>query len=114
VAPPELSADTEAALELTFWVKDGTCAELGSYLDKFPGTFASLARTRIAAAEESEGAPDAISAEVAADELDLAFWNSVKDSNRREELPVYLINYLINIPMAILQPWPEHGCPHQT
>jgi hypothetical protein len=35
VAPPELSADTEAALELTFWVKDGTCAELGSYLDKF-------------------------------------------------------------------------------
>ena len=29
-------------------------------------------------------------AEPAADALDLAFWDSVKDSNRREELEAYL------------------------
>ena len=29
-------------------------------------------------------------ADIAADALDLAFWNSVKDSNRREELQAYL------------------------
>ena len=53
-ASSELSADSEAALELAFWesVKDGTPAELESYLDKYPeGRFASLARTRIAAAK---------------------------------------------------------------
>jgi class 3 adenylate cyclase len=90
VASAELSADNDAALELSFWesVKDGTPAELESYLERYPdGTFASLAKTRIAAAEGSaEGTPDAS----AADELDLAFWNSVKDSCRREELQAYL------------------------
>jgi adenylate cyclase len=90
-AGSELSADSEAALELAFWesVKEGTRAELQSYLEKYPeGTFASLARTRIATAEHpAEGASDAASA---ADELDLAFWNSVKDSCRREELQAYL------------------------
>jgi adenylate cyclase len=92
-ASSELSADSEAALELAFWesVKDGTPAELESYLDKYPeGSFASLARTRIAVAENlAEGASDTASA-VAADELDLAFWNSVKDSHRRDELQAYL------------------------
>jgi len=94
VAISELSPDTEAALELAFWesVKDGTPAELETYLEKYPeGTFAALARTRIAAAEESsEANPAAESASAAVDELDLAFWDSVKDSNRREELQAYL------------------------
>jgi class 3 adenylate cyclase len=90
----ELSADTEAALELAFWesVKDGTPAELESYLEKYPeGTFAALARTRLTAAEDpTASASEPISAGAAVDELDLAFWNSVKDSNRREELQAYL------------------------
>jgi adenylate cyclase len=94
IASSELSADSEAALELAFWesVKDGTAAELESYLERYPeGTFATLARTRIAATNEAaEGAPDAGSAAAAADELDLAFWNSVKDSHRRDELQAYL------------------------
>jgi adenylate cyclase len=93
-AGSELSSDREAALELAFWesVKDGTPAELETYLEKYPeGTFAALARTRIAAAEESsEANPAAESASAAVDELDLAFWDSVKDSNRREELQAYL------------------------
>jgi hypothetical protein len=45
----ELSADNEVALELALWdsVKDGSPAELESYLEQYPeGTFASLARTR--------------------------------------------------------------------
>src|SRR5438270_6026666 len=83
-AASELSADSEAALELAFWesVKGGTPAELGSYLERYPeGTFASLARARFESAalsiEDSSGA----SPEDSGDALDLAFWNSVKDSN---------------------------------
>jgi hypothetical protein len=92
----ELSADTEAALELAFWesVKDGTPAELESYLDRYPeGTFASLARTRLnSAALSSENSPD-LAPMAAADPLDLAFWDSVKDSDRREELQAYLAQH---------------------
>ena len=92
-APPalsELSADNEVALELALWdsVKDGSPAELESYLEQYPdGTFASLARTRLDSAALS---PPMTPEDAAADALDLAFWNSVKDSNRREELQAYL------------------------
>jgi adenylate cyclase len=87
----DLSSDNEVALELALWdsVKDGDPAELESYLAQYPeGTFASLARTRIDAAALSPALPTP--EEVAVDELDLAFWNSVKDSDRREELQAYL------------------------
>ena len=46
----ELSADNEVALELALWdsVKDGSPAELESYLEQYPeGTFASIAQTRL-------------------------------------------------------------------
>jgi adenylate cyclase len=91
----DLSADNEVALELALWdsVKDGSPAELESYLEQYPeGTFASLARTRLdTAAQSSAIEPVAQTpAEIAADALDLAFWDSVKDSNRREELQAYL------------------------
>src|SRR5205814_3002152 len=90
----QLSADSEAALELALWesVKDGTPAELESYLEQYPeGTFATLARTRLdSAALSSENSPDLAPTAAAADPLDLAFWDSVKDSNRPEELGAYL------------------------
>ena len=89
----ELSADNEVALELALWdsVKDGSPAELGSYLEQYPeGTFASLAQTRLEAAALAPTPALPTPEEVAADALDLAFWNSVKDSNRREELQAYL------------------------
>jgi adenylate cyclase len=92
-AMPELSADNEVALELALWesVKDGSPAELESYLEQYPeGTFASLAQTRLEAAALSPAPATPTAEEVAADALDLAFWNSVKDSNRREELEAYL------------------------
>jgi hypothetical protein len=90
----ELSADNEVALELALWdsVKEGSPAELESYLERYPeGTFASLARTRRdAAALSPAGAVTPAPPDAAAEALDLAFWNSVKDSNRREELAAYL------------------------
>jgi adenylate cyclase len=90
----ELSADNEVALELALWdsVKDSGPAELESYLERYPeGTFASLARTRLDAAALSPASPATPTPEEAAAEaLDLAFWNSVKDSDRREELQTYL------------------------
>ena len=90
----ELSADNEVALELALWdsVKEGSPAELESYLEQYPeGTFASLARTRLDAAALSPPSPTTPTPEeVAAEALDLAFWNSVKDSDRREELQAYL------------------------
>jgi class 3 adenylate cyclase len=94
--PPvsELSADNEVALELALWdsVKDGSPAELESYLEQYPeGTFASLARTRRdAAAGSPAGAVAPAPPDAVAEALDLAFWNSVKDSNRRDELAAYL------------------------
>lgn len=63
-----------------------------SYLEQYPeGTFASLARTRLDAAALSATGPQAPTpADAAAEALDLAFWDSVKDSDRREELEAYL------------------------
>ena len=92
-AMSELSADSEVALELALWdsVKDGNPAELKSYLEQYPeGTFASLAETRLEAAALSPATAPPTPEEVAVDALDLAFWNSVKDSHRREELEAYL------------------------
>jgi adenylate cyclase len=91
----DLSADNEVALELALWdsVKDGSPAELESYLEQYPeGTFASLARTRLdtAALSSATGPTAPTPAEIAAAALDLAFWDSIKDSNRREELQAYL------------------------
>jgi adenylate cyclase len=91
----DLSADNEVALELALWdsVKEGSPAELESYLEQYPeGTFASVAQTRLdTATHPSAAGPTAPTpAEIAADALDLAFWESIKDSNRREELQAYL------------------------
>jgi adenylate cyclase len=89
----DLSADNEVALELALWdsVKDGGPAELESYLEQYPeGTFASLARTRIDTAELAPALAAPTLDEVAVDAFDLAFWDSVKDSNRREEFEAYL------------------------
>jgi hypothetical protein len=93
----ESSADSEVALELALWesVKDGSPAELEAYLEQYPdGTFASLARTRLEAGTLSFAAADTPTpAEAAADALNLPFWDSVKDTYRREELEAYLAQH---------------------
>ncbi len=90
----EPSADTEIALELAFWdsVKDAGPVELKTYLEKYPeGNFAALARARVeAAAHSSSELEETAPTEAVPDPLDLTFWNSVKDSDRREELEAYL------------------------
>jgi adenylate cyclase len=90
----ELSADSEVALELSFWdsVKDGSPAELEAYLEQYPeGTFATLARTRLdTAAHSPPHDPEPPPGGAVIDPLDLAFWESVKDSSRPEELQAYL------------------------
>lgn len=83
----EIDSSDEVALELALWdsVKDGGPDELAAYLEHYPdGTFASLARTRQAAPDETERAD-----ERAAD-LDAAFWDAIKDTQTDEELAAYL------------------------
>jgi adenylate cyclase len=69
--------------------------ELKAYLEQYPsGTFAALARTRLeASALPSANLAALTPAEAAAEALDLAFWNSVKDSRRPEELEAYLAQH---------------------
>lgn len=90
----EPSADSEIALELAFWdsVKDAGAGDLETYLEKYPeGNFAALARTRIEAVARSTPAAEELAPAAAVpDPLDLTFWNSVKDNDRREELEAYL------------------------
>jgi adenylate cyclase len=91
----ELSADSEVALELALWdsVKEGDASELDTYLEKYPeGTFAALARTRRRALEvepaetiQSPGPPA-----VAPETFDLAFWDSIKDSDDAGDFAAYL------------------------
>jgi adenylate cyclase len=87
----ELSADSEVSLELALWdsVKDGGPQELAAYLGHYPeGTFASLAHTRISA--DDEGSTSAVTAKEAAGDLDLAFWEAIKDTQAPDELRAYL------------------------
>jgi hypothetical protein len=82
---------------LALWdsVRDGSPADLEAYLEQYPdGTFASLAQTRLEAGTVSSAEPNTPPPpETAADALDLAFWDSVKDSHRREELEAYLTQH---------------------
>lgn len=86
------------AVELAFWdsVKDSSSAtELRAYLDQYPtGGFAALARARLDALSESDPKtePNAASAaETIA--VELAFWDSVKDSENPAILEAYLGQY---------------------
>lgn len=91
---PELSAASEISLELALWdsVKDGGPEELSAYLEHYPeGTFASLAHTRMSADQEAAGGSTSITATKEAEgDLDLAFWDAIKDTQAPDELRAYL------------------------
>jgi class 3 adenylate cyclase len=100
-AVPELSGlpdvdaavDRETALELAFWesVKDGGPGELSTYLDRFPeGTFAALARTRLAG-DDGDGHAGTLAP--GPDAAELAFWDPLKESQQADELNAYLLRY---------------------
>jgi hypothetical protein len=89
----------DPALELALWdsVKDGSPDELATYLEQFPdGTFAALARTRLSDRERAasdDEPPNPASDSDAPDAAELAFWESIKDSQQADEIAVYLDQY---------------------
>jgi adenylate cyclase len=90
---PAPDGGDEAAIELAFWdtVKDSeTPADFIAYLERFPtGNFAALARTRLigltTAAAEAEGDEEV--------KLEIAYWESVKDSDDPAMFRAYLGRY---------------------
>ena len=87
-APP----DTKAA-ELMFWdsIKDSVrAADYEAYLGQYPeGNFVSLARARVAELMESASTPR----DPADREVELAFWDSVRELHNAESLQAYLDKY---------------------
>jgi adenylate cyclase len=87
--------DEEAlAVELAFWeaAKDSTNpAELDAYLQRYPeGEFVALAKARLQSLQEI--ATESATAEKA-DEVELTFWNSIKDSRDPDMFRAYLHKY---------------------
>jgi serine/threonine protein kinase len=99
-AAPVQDAAAERAIELAFWdsVKDSAEPQLyREYLAKYPqGRFASLANAKIAILER-KAAPKPEAAKVPnqahEDEMELAFWNSVKDATEPQLYQDYLEKY---------------------
>jgi class 3 adenylate cyclase len=80
--------------ELAFWesIKDSQDpAEFAAYLDKYPhGTFAALAETRrTALTKEDASAPK----EPEVDPIELAYWDTMKDSDNSDMFRAYLERY---------------------
>ncbi|WP_159079909.1 adenylate/guanylate cyclase domain-containing protein [Methyloceanibacter sp. wino2] len=79
--------------ELAFWesIRDGdVVAEFEAYLDKYPeGAFAALAAERLKVLSEKEGEPELPEA----DPVELAYWESIKDSENAEMFQTYLETY---------------------
>jgi len=94
---PGATAST-VTVELAFWdsVKDSSiAAELTAYVDRVPnGSFVALAQTRLKALSEPEPKAEPNKtppAETVA--IELAFWDSVKDSDNPAVLQAYLGQY---------------------
>jgi len=97
-AAPAVS--TPAPFELPFWdtIKESKDpAEFAAYLEQYPhGVFASLAEARRDALMAEQGEPPAAPAAVAEPDLatmELAFWESIKESTDPAEFAAYLVQY---------------------
>jgi adenylate cyclase len=97
-SPAEQHADDPAEFELAFWesIKDSKDpTEFEAYLEQYPsGAFTALAEARLQAVLQEQKAP----AEPAATDPDvsaveLAFWDTVKDSDNPEMYEAYLERY---------------------
>jgi adenylate cyclase len=90
---PAAPAPDPKAVELVFWesIKDSLrTADYEAYLAQYPdGNFAALARARLAELLESAGAPR----DPADREIELAFWDSVRELDNAESLQAYLDKY---------------------
>ncbi len=87
--------EEELSVELAFWeaAKDSSNpAELEAYLERYPqGEFAALAEPRLEALREAEAEPAEPRPEEV--EVELAFWESVKDAKNPAMLEAYLTKY---------------------
>jgi adenylate cyclase len=87
------AAPDPKAVELVFWdsIKDSLrSADYEAYLEQYPdGNFAALARARLAEVLESTGTPR----DAADREVELAFWDSVRELDNAESLQAYLDKY---------------------
>jgi adenylate cyclase len=100
-SPADQHADDPAEFELAFWEamkdsKDPT--EFEAYLEQYPsGAFAALAEARLQALIHEQEAPaePAESAATGSDliAVELAFWDTVKDSDNPEMYEAYLESY---------------------
>jgi class 3 adenylate cyclase len=81
------------AVELVFWdsIKESLrAADYEAYLEQYPdGSFATLARGRLAELLESTAVPR----DPADREIELAFWDSVRELDNAESLQAYLDKY---------------------
>lgn len=98
-APVADGAADGAEFELTFWesIKESRDpAEFAAYLERYPeGAFAALAGTRRQALLEEAAAPAgaAAAADPEVSAVELAFWDTVKDSANPEMYAAYLDRY---------------------
>jgi adenylate cyclase len=85
-------ADSQT-VELVFWdsIKDSTrVADFQAYLDQYPeGSFVALARTRLDEHASSEAAPR----DPQDREVELLFWESVRNSDNPSSLEAYMEKY---------------------
>jgi adenylate cyclase len=92
----QASPADEAEFELTFWesIKESRePAEFAAYLERYPaGTFAALAESRRQALLEEPAVP-AVAADQEVSAVELAFWDTVKDSANPEMYAAYLERY---------------------
>jgi adenylate cyclase len=93
VTPTHAAAVEPQSVELVFWesIKDSTrVADFEAYLERYPeGSFVSLARTRLKEfASAAGGMRDPHDREV-----ELSFWESVRDSDNPATLQAYLEKY---------------------
>src|SRR3954468_135504 len=91
--PAAAPAPDPKAIELVFWdsIKDSLrSADYEAYLEQYPdGNFAALARARLAEVLESTGTPR----DAADREVELAFWDSVRELDNAESVQAYLDKY---------------------
>jgi class 3 adenylate cyclase len=91
--PPSAPAPDPKSIELVFWdsIKDSVrAADYDAYLAQYPdGNFAALARARLAELLESTSAVR----DPAEREIELAFWDSVRELDNVDSMQAYLDKY---------------------
>lgn len=96
-APTEPPVPDQASMELAFWdaVKESEDpAEFAAYLEKYPeGAFTALAEARRQALLDAEAASPPPAARVEPVSVELAFWDTVKDSENPAMYAAYLEQY---------------------